>query len=243
MKTKIQIKTYWGSVLFEYEKKENTIKDTLEQAIKTGAYLRGAYLTGADLRGADLRGANLRGADLTDAYLTGADLRGADLRGADLRDANLRGADLRGAYLRGADLTGADLRGADLRGANLRGADLKKIQPYFQIIPEGGAFIAWKKGHNDDGGCLIKLEIPAKAKRHNSLGGRKCRAEFARVLDIRNSKGNKIKECGGTHNNRFIYRVGETVIPDKYDPNPLVECSNGIHFFISQQEAKDWQVN
>ena len=87
---KIQIKNRWfGSVLFEYEKENNTIKDTLIEAIKGGADLRGANLRGADLRGANLRGANL----------TGANLRGANLIGANLTDANLRGANLIGANL------------------------------------------------------------------------------------------------------------------------------------------------
>ena len=67
-KVKIQIKNRWtGSILFEYEKEDNTIKDTLIEAVKNNA---------------DLRGANLYGADLRDANLRGADLRGADLRGA-----------------------------------------------------------------------------------------------------------------------------------------------------------------
>ena len=80
---KIQIKTKWfGSVLFEYEKENNTIKDTLIEAVKKGAYLKGAYL----------KGAYLAGADLTGAYLTGADLKGADLTGADLTGAYLAGA-------------------------------------------------------------------------------------------------------------------------------------------------------
>jgi hypothetical protein len=104
-----------GKVLFSL--KTETLKLTLEAAVKaetdlTGAYLRGAYLRGADLTGAYLTGACLTGADLTGAYLRGADLTGAYLRGA-----YLRGADLTGAYLRGADLTGAYLRGAYLRGA------------------------------------------------------------------------------------------------------------------------------
>ena len=59
---KIQIKSIWGSVLFEYEKESNTIKDTLIEALKKDAYLRGADLRGADLSSADLRGADLRGA-------------------------------------------------------------------------------------------------------------------------------------------------------------------------------------
>ena len=108
-----------ASILFEYEAEENSLKITLQAAVKTDADLRGANLYGANLRGANLRGANLRGANLY-----GADLRGANLDGADLRDANLYGADLDGADLRGANLRGADLDGADLRGANLRGADL-----------------------------------------------------------------------------------------------------------------------
>ena len=72
-KIKLQIKNRWtGSVLFEYEKENNTVKDTLIEAVNGGAYLRGADLGGADLGGADLRGADLGG-----AYLRGADLRGA----------------------------------------------------------------------------------------------------------------------------------------------------------------------
>ena len=52
-KIKIEIKNRWtGSVLFEYEKEENTIKDTLVEAVNNGAYLGGADLGGADLRGA-----------------------------------------------------------------------------------------------------------------------------------------------------------------------------------------------
>ena len=85
MKTKIQIKHKWlGTILFEYEKEDNTIKDTVVEAVKQNADLRGAYLHDADLRDADLCGADLRGANLC----------GADLRGANLSDANLSGADL-----------------------------------------------------------------------------------------------------------------------------------------------------
>ena len=49
---KIQIKSIWGEVLFEYEKENNTLKDTLEEAAKHGANLYGANLDGANLDGA-----------------------------------------------------------------------------------------------------------------------------------------------------------------------------------------------
>lgn len=68
MKIKIDIKSIFENVLFSFEKENNTIKDTLEEANLRGANLRGAYLEDANLRGADLGG----------AYLEGADLEGAD---------------------------------------------------------------------------------------------------------------------------------------------------------------------
>ena len=49
MEVKIEIKSFFGRVLFEYSKENNTIKDTIEEAIKCGANLRGAYLGGANL--------------------------------------------------------------------------------------------------------------------------------------------------------------------------------------------------
>ena len=124
-KVKFEIKNRWtGSVLFEYEKEDNTLKETVEKAIEEGANLEGANLGGANLEGADLGGAYLGGADLGGANLGGAYLGGANLEGADLGGADLRGANLGGANLEGANLGGANLRGANLGGANLEGADL-----------------------------------------------------------------------------------------------------------------------
>ena len=107
-KVKFEIKNKWtGSILFEYEKEDNTLKKTVEEAVRVGANLEGANLEGANLEGAnlggaDLEGANLRGANLVGAHLVGANLEGANLGGADLGGANLEGANLGGAYLEGA---------------------------------------------------------------------------------------------------------------------------------------------
>ena len=156
------------------------------------------------------------------ADLWGADLRGANLWRADLRGADLWGADLRGADLRGADLRGANLWGANLRGANLWGADL----PPFQISE--GTLIGWKKVESK----IVKFRIPEEAKRTASLVGRKCRAEYAVVLDI---------EGGGpVETRRLVYRIGETVYPDKYDDDIRVECTHGIHFFQTREEAEKY---
>ena len=43
---KIEIKSICGSVLFSYEKKDNTLKETIEKAIKSGANLSGRTYPG-----------------------------------------------------------------------------------------------------------------------------------------------------------------------------------------------------
>ena len=225
MKTKIEIKSVFGSVLFELEKEDNTIKDTIIEAVKRGANLRCANLRYADLGYADLRGANLRGANL----------RGADLRCANLRDADLRGADLRCANLGGANLRGADLGYADLRGANLRGA---KDVPFIPINLPEGEFIAWKKLPN---GLIAKLKILEDSKRSRATGD-KCRCDKCLVLEFQNIDGSKSDENTYTSNNyaECTYTVGEVVHADDWNENRWNECSHGIHFFIDRQSAVNY---
>ena len=183
----------------------------------------------ADLRDANLYGANLEGANLRDANLYGANLYGANLYGANLRGADLRGADLYGANLRGANLYGANLEGANLRGADLEGANLEgaKGLAVFSVLPAGD-LIGWKKTTAG----LVKLRIPTEAARVNAYGSRKCRAEFAEVLEAP-------PNAGSLHDGTR-YGVGTIVRPDRYDPDPRVECSHGIHFFITRDEAEGY---
>jgi hypothetical protein len=96
-------------VLFSHECEGNTMKITVEKAVKEHANLLYADLQWANLQWANLQGAGLREANLQGATLQGATLQGATLQGADLREANLRGANLREANLQWADLQGADL--------------------------------------------------------------------------------------------------------------------------------------
>ena len=222
----------------------------LRDADLRDAYLSGAYLSGADLRYADLRDADLSCADLWNADLSGADLRNADLRNtdlrnaylwnADLRNADLRNADLRGADLRDADLSGADLSGADLRNADLNCADLSNINVsektafLLQQCPSEGSFIAWKKA----GGKIVKLLVTDDAKR-SSATTLKCRCSKAKVLAIENIDGSEseLKQVASSHDDKFIYRVGETVEVENFDENRWNECSTGIHFFIARELA------
>jgi len=242
MKTKIEIKSISGKVLFEYEKENNTIKDTLEEAMRKNADLRRVSLCGADLRKIDFYGVDLREANLDWTNLCEVDLREANLDWADLRRANLYGANLSGATLYEANLSGADLREANLYKANLSEADLRgaylygaKNIPYIPInCPSDGVFIAWKKVRNK----LVKLEIPEDAKR-SSATTTKCRCDKAKVLAITDWDGaNPIDEIENISQAHHVtYKVGEIVYPDSFDEDRWNECSHGIHFFVNKQDA------
>ena len=210
----------------------------------SGVDLEYTDLDGADLRDANLSGADLRGADLRNANLWYADLRGADLEYADLGGANLSGADLEYADLRDADLRGANLGhanlyGADLGGANLWSTDLSCVKNIFfpMACPEKGSFIAFKKA-----GCyIIELFIPSNAKRCSATS-RKCRCSKAKVISITAPSGDKtnITEVHSNYDPNFIYKLGEYVEVKNFDDNRWNECSTGIHFFITRQEAVNY---
>jgi hypothetical protein len=272
MKTKIQIKTFYGSLLFEFEKKNNSIKETVVEAVKNKANLQGANLQGAYLQGANLQGAylqraylqraNLQGANLQEANLQGANLQRANLQGAYLQEANLWGAYLQeanlwGAYLQRANLQGANLQEANLQeanlhganlqraylqranlqGANLQEANLQKIKNLISILPDG-ELIIWKKLQN---GRIAKLLIPTGAGRINAIGSRKCRFEFAKVIAIYDGK-DEIKEGLGLYDGKTKYIVGKIIKPDSFDDSALIECSHGIHGFITRQEAENFNM-
>ena len=200
-----------------------------------------AYLRGADLSGANLRKSYLCGAKLSGADLSGADLSGADLTGAYLIGANLSGANLRKSYLCGADLSGADLRRADLSGADLSGAglseaDLSEAKFYWPLAcPEKDSFIGYKKCRDD---LIVELEIPEDALR-SSAATRKCRWSKAKVLSITNLYGSEtnVEYAVSKHDSEFLYKLGEVVSVDNFDTNRWNECSTGIHFFMTREEA------
>ena len=218
MKIKIHIKNiFTGNIIFELEKENNTFKDTVEEAVKNKI----------SLRSADLRYANLQSADLRSA-----DLRYANMQSADLQYANMQSANLQSADLQYANMQSADLRYANMQSANLRSAENILLSIAQTRICNDGDIIGWKKCKE---GIIVKLLIPADAKRNNAFG-RKCRAGFAKVLEI---FGAEI--AYSQYDSNFTYKVGEIVKPiEPYCEDFTKECESGIHFFITREEAEKY---
>ena len=189
-----------------------------------------ANLSKANLSEADLSGANLSGANLSEANLSEANLSWANLSWANLYRANLYRANL---YR--ANLSEANLYMANLYRANL--SEAKNIT-YPIACPEKGSFIAFKKA---SGGFIVELEIPEDAKRCSATT-RKCRCSKARVVSITNPDGTEteVTSVASKRDAGFVYKVGEVVEVPNFDENRWNECSSGIHFFITRQEAVDY---
>jgi hypothetical protein len=120
-----------------------------------------------------------------------------------------------------------------------------------QIVPEVGTFIGWKKAYIKGLGYgIVKLQIPATAKR--SSFGRKCRCDRAKVLEIygykykygiKNEAVKKkvyVDSAVSNFDPEFVYTVGKFVRVKDFDEE-CNECSEGIHFFLSEQEAIDYR--
>lgn len=223
------------------------------------ANLKYASLNDVNFYKSDLRGANLCQTLLRHTNLSYADFREATLNDADIFNSNLSYADfgnasLVGAYLPRSNLTRADFQGAnlcwthlcscvfcdtDLRDCNFMYSNLRGSEyvPYIPLqCPSDGAFVGWKKVNN----VLIKLEIPADAKR-SSATTNKCRCDKAKVLGFYDSLGSKELDMTELVNDKYgkkcKYVKGEMVYPDSFDENRWNECSHGIHFFVNKQDA------
>lgn len=160
-KIKIEIKNKWtGSILFEHEKENNTVKNTVEEAIK---------------------------------------------------------------------------QGVNLSGADLHGAEYNENTAFYALqCPETGSFIGYKICENHK---IVKLLITEDSKR-SSATTRKCRASKVKVLEITNIENTEKYETAiSKHDANFIYEVGKTIEIENFDEDRWNECSEGIHFFITRDEA------
>jgi len=117
---------------------------------------------------------------------------------------------------------------ANLTRANLTRAKANYLTIGIHAAPEG-ELVGWK---NLGDGTIAKLRIPAEARR-SCATTRKHRAEWVVVLEGE----------GDTEHNGIVthYAPGLTVRPDKWDDNRWNECSNGIHFFLTREEAEAWK--
>lgn len=110
--------------------------------------------------------------------------------------------------------------------------------------------IGYKKCRDN---TIVTLEIPAGAVVF-SINGKKCRTNIAKCVDIefRQDRLNRLhgiskhrrdmrgRVAFSEHDHNFSYRIGQTYTIDDFDLRYNVECTNGIHFFKTYEEAMEY---
>lgn len=114
------------------------------------------------------------------------------------------------------------------------------------VIPEGEVTV-WKacKVPGEDQWVTVRLTVPADAQRvtpHETRSQHKSRVSRAKVEEIVGTDGTQYKEAvSGVHRDRsIIYRVGETVVCDRFEADPTVECGAGINVHAHRDHCAQW---
>ena len=249
--------TYFSDSNFEHA----VIK---ECNFKNSTFYEANFYT-CDIDGTIFERTNLVRADFESATISNTSFKLTAANSAIFTHGSFYNVDFTDSYLQRALFnnvsmqSGCKFKGALLDNTNFHDSqidieDLNKVGiPYTTIglnmaCPEEGAFVGWKYVRNNRDYYLIKLLIPEDAKR-SSATTRKCRCDKAFVLDIVDLFNEDIhyEKCENPNSitytgKKTVYKVGETIYPDSWDEDRWVECSHGIHFFITKQEAINYAL-
>lgn len=230
------------------------------------AYFEDIILKNVCLKYITFRNCKFKNCMISDSNLTGTEFSnvsfehvvftGDDMRLVDYFDSRLKSVKMNKCVMFESDFVETSFEDvtiykSNLDDSNVRNSNFNNIRLIGNSgsllnCPEEGSFIGFKGlcGKNRRNLLICKLEIPMDAKRSSAFG-RKCRCSKAKVLEILAmddeynftipvEKGFSLHELG------FEYKVGEMIYPDSFDDDRWVECSNGIHFFMTKQEAIDY---
>ncbi len=101
-----------------------------------------------------------------------------------------------------------------------------------QVFKTTKKIIVFKKLQDN----LIAELVLSKGQIFQSEKHGKCRTDRGTVLSITDADGKKYLEGHSTHDHTFVYTVG-AVVSAPYDKE-VKECSTGIHFFLTREEAE-----
>lgn len=131
-------------------------------------------------------------------------------------------------------------------------------KPFPTYCPKDGAFIGYKvvrellepNAHHTHRCRILKFLVPSDAKR-SSAYTKACRCDKIIPLEVYDLKGNLINNKANNYESCYVplycyaprYRIFETAYSDAWDFDRFNECSHGIHFFMSYDEAVKYCVD
>ena len=195
------------------------------------------YFINVNFGRSDLTKANFNRTKCSEVSFDHAKLEDASFKYAIMDEVDFYCANLTRACLYKSEILGSDgaLLVTDLTGAT-------HLPP--MRCPEKGSFTAFKKAYDisSDASYIVELFIPAKARRSTGLSAT-GRCDIAKVISITTLDGEPtdISTVRSWHDANFLYTVGEYVSVDDFEDGRWWSCVPGIHFFMTRQEAVNFQ--
>lgn len=202
----------------------------LENVNMSMANIEHVVFSNCDFPCADFRRCDLRCVDMKWGSYRNADFSMANLVAVDMSHSGFEGAKFVNGGIYSSVLTEGNFDGVDFRGVKVNTSTIG----YVMACPSEGSYIGWKKC----GEYIVKLLVTEDALR-SSATTRKCRCSKAKVLEIQTMDGHKSNKrvVYSSYHTRFKYEVGKEVSVSDFDPNRWIECSSGIHHFVSREDA------
>lgn len=197
--------------------------------------LKNIDFTYIDFSWSDFQNIDFSYSNFSHSIFNNASFKNTNFSFANLTDVSFFAADLRSTNLSFSNCDATIFTSSLLMGANLEGLNATERTVHFRIsCPETGYFFGYKKCFNDR---MVKLLIPADAKRSSSTSNA-CRCDKAITVAIMNKdKTGFYTEANSFVDENFIYRLGEMSYADSYNEDRWLDSSNGIHFWMSFDEA------
>lgn len=214
----------------------------------SGIRIKDTDFSASNFANCNLSGSNFRNCNFEYRYFTDCDLSYSYFYNCNCNNSSFSNCNLTYANLIDTSLISVSFSYSDLQDTKLSPYLMfdsylvnaknisKSVASELLVCPETGSFRAYKQLRDN---CIALLEIPASAKR-SSATTRKCRASKAKVLKIWDVDGNLLQSQCSSWDYKFIYEVGKTVEVKDFDTDRWNECSTGIHFFLTKQEAIDY---
>ena len=208
----------------------------LRDAILSCSQFIGAFMYKANLENARMDSADLSYADLSEAFLGHVNLSNADLSMANLSNTRLECSNLNFAKMYGAKIDGANMHGDSLIHTNLYGA-IGSLIEYRKGKILRDDIIGYKKCADKDGrqDVIVTLKIP-RGSIVFSINGKKCRTNRAIVLDITGAD----RAYSLSREHTASYYVGDEINIYNFNCQYNLECAEGIHFFMTREEAEGY---
>ncbi len=194
------------------------------------------YITSCKSERMKLINSNLFGSIISNSHMTNFNIDNCVLRSSKLQDSCFSNG-----YFKNSPITNCNLDYSSFNSCEMDNSfDMSNVSSFVEaqgvtnICPEKGSFIGFKKVLH---GRIVELLIPEDAIRSSGTN-RKCRCDKAVVLSITEIDGSAAsvsRECS-IRDETFVYEVGK-VVTSECDRNRWKVCSQGIHFFITREEA------